>query len=74
MPPRAPASALRTTASSALRPVSGKRCWVIWRVREPVARPTDHALTGSALPFTAKGSSSTVPNSVFERSSTSAVA
>ncbi len=51
-------SASRMTPSSALRPVNGSRCSETCRVREPCARPTDHAWIGCALPLTANGSSS----------------
>ena len=59
-PERALASPSRINANSASRPINGSRSSETLRAREPMARPTDHALTGSALPFTANGASSDV--------------
>ena len=41
--PRARASASRIAASSASRPINGSCCSDSCRVREPLARPSDHA-------------------------------
>ena len=71
-PIRTGASAAERIVSSRSRPTNGSRRWGSVAA-EPETATTSNAVTGSAIPFSVSGSSSTVSNVLRERASRSDV-